>query len=393
MQLIEVRNAKDEKRFLKLPFRIYKDDPNWIPPLQNDIKGVFDPGKNPSFKNGEAARWLLLDDKKQVIGRVAAFVNYDLVATMEYPAGAMGFFECTDNKEAAFMLFDACKEWLQNKGMKAMEGPVNFGERDRYWGLLVQGFSPPSYMEAYNPPYYEPFFEQYGFQLYFSQLTYVMHDETFKFDRLKKIAMWAMRKPGYTFEHLDKKNLQKYVRDFVYIYNKAWEKFENFKPANEKDILHTFKTMGPVMIPENIWFCYVNGEPAGFTVFIPDVNQLFKHVNGKMNLIGILKFLFYRYTQPVRKLKGLVFGILPKYHNLGLDAALIHHFYNQLKSAGPIPEVSISWIGSFNPKMNALIEAMNGAVDKIHYTYRKIFDPSIEFKPYSLGEYRKGVKN
>jgi GNAT superfamily N-acetyltransferase len=389
MQLVEVRNAKDEKQFLKLPFSIYRNDPNWIAPLENDIKAVFDPEKNPVLKQGEVIRWLLFDNNGKPIGRVAAFIDYKEIDKAEYPCGGMGFFDCTNDKEAAFMLFDTCRQWLESKGMKAMEGPVNFGERDRFWGLLVEGFSPPSYMEAYNPPYYQRFFEAYGFQLYFSQFTYMMEEETFEFDRLGKIAKWAMRKPGYKFCYLDKKNLQKYVQDFVYIYNRAWEKFENFKPVNEKDIMNTFKAMGPVMIPENIWFCYVNDEPAGFTVFIPDVNDIFKHLDGKLNLWGKLKFLYYSFTTPKNKLKGLVFGILPKYQNLGLDAALIYHFYEQLRKMGPFPKVSISWIGSFNPKMNALMTAMNGQVDKIHYTYRKIFDPGIEFKPYSLGEYKK----
>lgn len=367
---------------------IYRNDPNWIAPLEKDIEGIFSAEKNTVLAHGEVIRWLLKEGEK-TIGRVAAFINYKAVEAMEYPVGGMGFFECIDNEKAAFILFDAARKWLEGKGMKGMDGPINFGERDRFWGLLVQGFGPPSYMEAYNPSYYRKFFENYGFRLYFEQHTYLIKKEEFRLGRFEKIAKWVMRKPEYSFRHLEMDKLEKYAEDFVHIYNTSWQKFENFKPVSSSEILALFKEMTPIIIPEIIWFAYVEGEPAGFMIMVPDVNQVFRYVNGKLDLTGKLKFLYYKRTRPMNKVKGLVFGIIPKFQNLGLDAGMVYNFYHEIIKLEQYNRVGISWIGNFNPKMHSLMEALSARVDKVHYTYRKLFDESIVFKPYSIGEYSK----
>ena len=387
MHLVEVKpgDKKLEESFLKVPFLIYKNDPNWIRPLDKDIESVFDPASNPAFKNGEVIRWVLFDDFGKAIGRVAAFINKDAIANMNEPAGGMGFFECINDKAAAFILFDACADWLRSKGVHIMDGPVNFGERDRFWGLLVEGFGPASYMENYNPPYYRNFFEDYGFRLYFEQNTYLIDKYKVQAPRLDKISKWVARKPNIRFEHITKKDLSKYIDDFVYIYNQSWGGFENFKPVTSADIDAVFKSMKPIMIPEFIWFGYVDDEPAGFNVFIPEVNQIFKYVNGKLDLLGKLKFAWHQLIRSNHKVKGLVFGILPKYQNLGIDAVLSYYFYLELMKKDQYRDVGISWIGGFNPKMNSLIEALSGVVDKVHYTYRKMLDDSIAFKPYGIG--------
>jgi len=388
MRLVEI-NEEDvnfKNQFIKVPVVLYKNDPNWIRPLDKDIEAVFDPEQNHAFNNGKLIRWILKDDAGKLIGRVAAFINYDLVNTMDEPAGAMGFFECINDQKAALKLFEACADWLKQNGMVIMDGPVNFGERDRFWGLLVDGFDPPSYMENYNPPYYKKLFEDYGFRMYFEQNTYLIDKYKVQAPRLDKISKWVTRKPGIRFEHITKKDLPKYIDDFVYIYNQSWSSFENFKPVTSADVTGIFKSMLPIMIPEFIWFSYVDNEPAGFNVFIPEVNQVFKYVNGKLDLWGKLKFGWHQLIRSNHKVKGLVFGILPKYQNLGIDAVLSYYFYLELMKKDQYRDVGISWIGGFNPKMNSLIEALSGKVDKVHYTYRKMLDETIPFKPYSIGK-------
>src|SRR6056297_689228 len=172
-QIVEVNSDKRRKEFLELPVRLYKNEENWIRPLDNDIEDVFDPSKNKFFRNGDANRWLLLDNDDNTIGRVAAFYDKKTAGTYEQPTGGMGFFECINDKEGAFMLFNTCKEWLEARGMEAMDGPINFGDRDRWWGLLVDGYDyPPNYCMPYNFPYYKEFFEEYGFKNFFNQYTY-----------------------------------------------------------------------------------------------------------------------------------------------------------------------------------------------------------------------------
>ncbi len=169
MKLKEVRSASDKQEFLEFPPFIYRNDPQWIRPLDKDVEQVFDPKKNKTFRHGELIRWLLQDDKGKTIGRIAAFVNKKTADKNEQPTGGIGFFDCIDNQDAANMLFNASIDWLKERGMEAVDGPINFGERDRWWGLLVEGFYEPVYCMNYNPPYYRKLFENFGFQPYFEQ--------------------------------------------------------------------------------------------------------------------------------------------------------------------------------------------------------------------------------
>ena len=170
MQVREVALKSDIREFLEFPVRLYKDSKYWIRPLDKDIESVFDKKLNKTFRNGECCRWILVDEKGNTIGRVAAFVNNKTVSKgNDQPTGGMGFFECIEDQAAAYKLFDTCKEWLEERGMEAMDGPINFGNRDRWWGLLVDGFDrDPNYQCNYNFPYYQEFFESYGFKVYFN---------------------------------------------------------------------------------------------------------------------------------------------------------------------------------------------------------------------------------
>ncbi len=162
MTITQVDSKADKKAFLDVARVIYKDDKNWICPLDIDIEAVFDPARNNFFQHGKCARWILKDDNGELIGRVAAFINDKKAYNYEQPTGGMGFFECIDDQEAGFLLFDTAKQWLTANGMKAMDGPINFGENDNFWGLLTEGFVPASYGMNYNPTYYKAFFDNYG---------------------------------------------------------------------------------------------------------------------------------------------------------------------------------------------------------------------------------------
>src|SRR5690554_5192440 len=172
MKVVEIADSSQEREFLEFPARLYKNEKSWIRPLDKDINAVFDPKVNKFFRHGEATRWLLVDDLGNTIGQVAAFINNKTAKTTEYISGGMGFFECINDPKAAFLLFDTCKEWLLARGMEAMDGPINFGDRHNWWGLLVKGFEEPNYCMPYHFPYYQELFEEYGFKVYFEQYTY-----------------------------------------------------------------------------------------------------------------------------------------------------------------------------------------------------------------------------
>ena len=169
MEIFPVDSKKRRKEFLKLTKILYRDDPVWVCPLDQDINAVFDPDQNVYYKHGEAARWILKDNNGLLLGRIAAFIDHKTAGLQDQPTGGVGFFECVNNQSAANILFDTARAWLKEKGMEAMDGPINFGETDSYWGLLIDGFSHPSYEIAYNPPYYRDLFESYGFQCYYKQ--------------------------------------------------------------------------------------------------------------------------------------------------------------------------------------------------------------------------------
>jgi hypothetical protein len=242
MQIREVNSKEDIEGFIRLPYAINEGDANWIAPLRQDVEKVFDPTKNPFFSHGECARWILNDDNGKTIGRIAAFINKALAYTEDVPTGGCGFFEVIENKEAAFLLFDTAKKWLSERGMKAMDGPINFGERNAFWGLLVKGFTEPTYQMNYNPKYYKDFFEAYGFKDYFRQLSFGLPVDM---ARPEKYNLFYERllKQGYRFEHAQKDKLEKYAEDFRVIYNQGWHNFHNFHEMDKEQSIALLHSM------------------------------------------------------------------------------------------------------------------------------------------------------
>ncbi|HYG16067.1 MAG TPA: GNAT family N-acetyltransferase [Bacteroidia bacterium] len=373
MKLAEVTDTPTRKKFIEAGKFIYKNDPDWVCHLDTDIEQVFDPKTNEYFSDGEAIRWVLEDGKGNLLGRVAAFYSRRNFAGQEHKIGGMGFFECVNDKKAAHTLMDACKNWLQSKGIDGMEGPVNFGERDKYWGLMVEGFKNPSYQENYNPLYYKELFESYGFEKIIEQLTSEMERGEFNYERFNKLGSRILANPRYTFKHFEKKNVQQFARDFVYIYNLAWQHHEGFTPLTYERMLQLMQGFMPIVVEDLIWFAYADGEPAGFYVNLVDVNQVFKKLKGKFNLWAKLKFMYYLKTSKINRVRGIAYGVNPKYHNLGLDTGMIMKFHEAIQTHPEVKYVEMAWIGDFNPKMHSLLQSLGARRSKVHYTYRLLF--------------------
>lgn len=372
MTVTQVTDNKTRKAFLDTARLIYKNDPNFICPLDDDIEAVFDPKKNPFFGFGKAIRWILTNDSGELIGRVAAFINEKKAYNYEQPTGGMGFFECIDDEKAAFALFDTAKTWLQQNGMQAMDGPINFGENDMFWGLLIEGFVPQSYGMNYHAPYYKKLFDAYGFKTQYEQITnHISAHKPFP-DRFTKIANWVAQKPGYRFEHLKSKDIEKYAADFMEIYNDAWKDFENFVPIKRETILETFRKMKMIMDENLIWFSYVDDEPAAFVVVLPDANQMIKGFNGKLTLLNKLRFLYNKW-RGVSRMRAIVMGTKTKFQKHGLESVMFIKLKEYVLPLKQYDEMELSWVGDFNDKMIALHEAMGGVLGKKHATMRKVF--------------------
>ena len=373
MNLIEVATWQQARDFMDLPKQLYKKDPHWICPLDSDVEAIFDPSHNVFFSHGVCTRWLLADKTGQQNGRIAAFINFEKSHKSQQPTGGVGFFECVHDKKAAFLLLDTAKAWLKSKGMAAMDGPINFGENDKYWGLLIHGFKPPSLGMNYNPPYYKDFFESYGFTKLYDQLTNFLDARNPLPERFTRIADWVMKKPDYTFRHFDKKQFDQFAADFREIYNDAWSDFENFTPIEMGTIKESFRQMKAIMDEKIIWFAYYKNEPIAVVLCLPDVNQVLKHVHGKLNLLGKLKFFWYSKTMTVDRLRIIIMGCKKKFQNHGIESALIRCLQLEVLPRNTIKGVELAWVGDFNDKMLALHEATGAKQDKIHRTYRYIF--------------------
>lgn len=376
MQVTEVRTKQDVIDFLKVTRIIYKNTPQYVQPLDVDIEKVFDIKQNKFFRHGEATRWILKDGKGNLIGRVAAFINQKDCNNHPQPTGGMGFFECIENKEAAFLLFDTCKAWLKNRGMQAMEGPINFGERDKFWGLVTENFEqPPYYNQNYNLAYYVPFFRDYGFKTRFKQFIYHRSIKEPLQDKFVERAEKIFQNPDYKVETIKKNNPTKYAEDFRKIYNRAWANREGtgFKGMNAAQAKAIINSMKPIIDEKLTYFAYYKEQPVGFYISLPEINQIFKKFNGKLNWFNKIRLMYYLKTNQCKTSFGLAFGIDPDHQGKGLEGALFYALAQNVQPKNLYHDVVITWIGDFNPKMINIIENLGAKKIQTMETLQKVF--------------------
>ena len=359
--LQEVTTPALEREWLDLPKRIYKGNRNWVCPLDVDIREVFDPAKNDLFADGEAIRWVVRDASGEVVGRIAAFYNREKAA-----------------------LFDASRMWLASRGMEAMDGPVNFGQRRDWWGLLVEGYEfQPLYRNPYNPPYYKELFENYGFQNYFNQNSYIWRANVSEtsariFDRAERLYST----PGYHVETIDMNNLEEEAENFRLVYNKAWALFSGVKPMTQEEALYMMRQMKPLIDPNIIFFAYFNDEPIGFFITVPDLNRIIGRFNGRFGWWQKLQLLWeLKVRKRSDRIFGVIFGIAPEFHGKGVESAImVQYWHFMMEQQTRYKMLELAWIGDFNPVMNRMIETYVCATrHKVHTTYRYLFDRTKEF--------------
>ena len=382
--------VREDKRlvreFLDLPKSIYKGNPSWVCPFDDSIESVFDPSRNKLFADGEAIRWVAYDSSGRAVGRIAAFYDREHAYSYEQPTGGCGFFEAIDDQQLADMMFDAARDWLAQRGMEAMDGPVNFGSRDAWWGLLVEGYEfQPLYENPYNPPYYKALFENYGFQNYFNQNTYIWkcYDDSINdvvYDRVKRL----MSTPGYRFEPLGKGDLKTAAENIRLIYNKAWALFTGVKPMSEQQAQDMMKMLRPIVDRDLIYFAYFNDEPIAFFVMVPDLNRIIGKFRGKLNLINKLRLMWdLKVRRRSDRIFAIIFGVTPEFQGKGVESGMMEYMLeNYVRTdRNHYRTIEFAWIGDFNPVMNRMVERYICARrHKVHTTYRYLFDRTKEFK-------------
>ncbi len=362
----KVETAKELMTFIKFQWKIYKDYPNWVPPLIIDRKKVLNKKKNPFFQHAEA-EYFLAERNGELVGRIAAIKNDLHNQHHNDNVGFFGFFECIDDQQVANLLFDTAKKWLQEKGLTSMRGPANPSSNDEY-AMLIEGFDdPPRILMPYNPPYYINLCENYGFVKAKDLFAYKLEsDKVLSSDKLRRGAEIAKTRSGIKITALDLNNFQSELEKVKKVYNKAWAPNWGFVPMTEEEIDAMAKDLKSLIEPAIVLFGEVNDELVGFALAIPDYNKIFKKMNGKLFPFGIFKLITGK--KKLTWARIITLGIIPDFQKRGLDAVFYWETVNRARKIG-IVFGEASWILEDNEMMNRGAKLMNGELYKKYRIY------------------------
>jgi len=375
----KVTTKRHIRKFHKLPFRIYKDYPQWAPPFRFEIENIFDPEKNEFFKHGECERFLVMDGKS-VVGRFAVMNNPEKDKNYDPRMGGIGFIEMENDPVVAHAIIDYAKNWHRKRGYKAMRGPINFGENDNFWGLLVENYEePPVYGMFYHPPYYKELIKKTGAEKFDDHFSYKRSFSKPLPERLVKITNRIENRPGVEIRQVDMNHIDRdaeYIRD---IYNKAWsdqdiqEREEEFTELSQETVQSMVEDLKPVLIKESVLLAFVNDDPASFIVCVPDLNELSRETKGRLHWWHYPKM--YKFKNRAKHLRTIVFGTVPKYRKLGLEALTFVRGIQWVHEANPnLDYLEGAWVSEKNWLMQRSLEALGCVHHKTHRTYRWVFD-------------------
>ncbi len=367
LKISVVKTQKQIHEFIKLPFKIYKENNCWVPPMISDMKDTLDKNKNPLFQKGEHEIFIAILNGKTV-GRICVGYDITLSKIRHNDSGYITMFECIDNYEVAKLLFDTAVQWLRDKGINSIRGPISpkGGGSDEYRGLLIDAFdSPPVIMNSYNHEYYVSFFEKYGFKKYLDLYAYLISPELMFVKNPEKSIKYAQKRYNFNVEPINLKRIDKEIDAIKHILDLAVpEEWSDMIPPTLDELHgiadHLIKFADPDIIP----IARSGDEPVGFGIALPDYNQVLKHMNGRITPLSLLKFMYYK-----RKINGarfFVMFVIPSFRKKGVSYAIYYHsFMNAIKKGYLWGEGST--IGETNTNMRNDIENIGGN----HYkTYR-----------------------
>ena len=358
-----VHSAKDEMRFIKFLWDIYRDDPNWVAPLIMDRKKLISRKKNPFYKHSDLELFLAERDGK-IVGRIGAIVNHNHNKEHGDKVGFFGFFECINDQQVANALFDAAKKFVVSKGMTAMRGPANPSVNDEY-GLLTDGFDgSPTVMMTYNPPYYAALVEGYGLKKEKDLYAYLLAQKTVYSERMTRFNEVVKQREKITFRGVNMKDFDGEVKRIKEVYNKAWSRNWGAVPMTDEEFDALAADLKQVIVPELIIMAESKGELIGFALSLPDIN-----VPLKFNKSGGLLTGFYHLMTKKKLIdlvRVIVLGVVPEHQRSGAAGALFYETARVAKGLG-YRYGEASWVLEDNIMMNRAAEMMNG---KRYRTYR-----------------------
>lgn len=367
-----VASKRDLTTFIKLPWRLYRNEPNWVPPLVSERRQFLDRRKNPWFEHGEAQYFLAWRDGRAV-GRITAQVDRILNEFQGNDWGLFGFFECEDDPEAAAALLAAAETWLRARGRDRMVGPMDFTMNDEC-GVLVDGFErPPIILTNWTPRFYPALLEGAGMAKAMDTLMWEL--QISGRDKVHP-AIWTMAervesKHGITVRPMRKKNMQAEIDRFLEVYNAAWEKNWGFSPLTEAEVRHYAKTLKPLLDEHWAFIAEKDGETVGAALTIPDYNQVLGHMRGRLLPFGWLKFLWYK--RKIDRVRVFALGVKREWQHTGV-AARFYQLHFDSAEVTPQTYGEMGWILETNTSMNRAMEGMGGTVVRRYRLYERLFE-------------------
>jgi hypothetical protein len=370
----KVTSAADIDHFHQLPFRLYRKYPNWSPPFRFEIEQIFDPEKNDFFQQGECERYLVFE-KGRVAARFAVMNTPERDRALDPKMGGIGFIEMENDLQLVHEIIHFAKQWHRERGYHAMRGPINFGENDIYWGLLVENFEePPIYGMFYHAPYYQTLLEQTGAEKLDDHWSYKRSFKKPLPDRLIKITQRIEQRANVELRPIDMKNIYRDAEFIRQIYNDAWsnqdiqERESEFTELTQATVEQMIKKLKPVIIPESVLIAFVDEEPASFIVCVPDLNEISKETGGKLRWWHYPKMLWFK--RRAKHLRTLVFGTRPKFRKMGLEALTFVRGIEYTKTAAPtLDYLEGTWVSEKNWLMQRSLRALGCHHHKTHRTY------------------------
>lgn len=363
MEVFPVTTDRDLHTFLRLPWRIYRGDPHWVSPLLFEQRQLLT-RQHPFFDKAEI-RLFLASHGGDIVGRMAAILDGHFLETHQEPVGFFGFFECLDDGSIAEGLFGAVRNFLREKGMRAMRGPVN-PSMHAPCGLLIEGFdSSPVFLMSYNPPTYQHLLEGAGCEKARDLLAYRLRIWDEPHPKILRSAEGARRR-GIRVRPINLKELAKEVQSIRELYNTAWERNWGFTPMTEAEARWMAKHLKPLIVPSLTLIAEAEGHPIGFVMLLPDYNQALRRLDGRLGPLGLLKFLWYR--RRIRDVRLLLLGMRPEYRGKGVDSLLHLTAWHALRKGGFI-HAELSWILEDNRIVRRMAEQLRGTVYKRYRIY------------------------
>jgi GNAT superfamily N-acetyltransferase len=363
-----VRTAGELRKFILYPWRLYRGNPNWVAPLVSDQKLLLDPRKNPFFQHSELQHFLAWRGR-EIVGRISAIVDRNYVEFQQDKTGLFGFFECIEDEPTARALFAAAEAWLRERGMERMLGPTNPSTNDTV-GLLTDAFDqPPVLHMPYTLPYYLRLCESSGLSKARDLYAYYMESKTPISEKIRRVAELVSKRRKVTVRTINMKKLfTEEIELIKAVYNDAWTRNWGFVPWTEAELEHTAKDLKKAVVPDIVLLAFVDGEIAGFSLALPDLNLALRHINGRLLPFGLFKVLWY--ARKIDMLRVLAMGVRKKFQGLGIDAVFYYETYVRGRKAG-FERGEFSWILEDNYPMRNAMENWGARIYKTYRMYGK----------------------